>query len=505
MKNVQISKDCHWHKFTFDNAHVLIDVNSGAIHKIHELTSHILDLYDGDNDDLVIGKLKHDFQEQDIINSIKELNRLHDEGMFITEDNSKELYEKGKEPLLKALCLNVAHDCNLRCKYCFVREGAKSNKDFIPKKGLTTSGGRNTNSNAQTNTTSNFNANNCVIPKSNNTNDNISLLMDTDIGKRSIDFLLENSKERRHCEIDYFGGEPLLNFEVVKNLTEYGEKKAQELGNSIKFTMTTNGVLLNNEVGKFLEKHKIDTVLSLDGRKQVNDRMRVFVDDSGTYDVIYPKINKFIDDYPERYYSVRGTYTSHNLDFSQDVKHLIDSGFFRVSVEPVVCKGDKPYSIKEEHLAQIKGEYEKLARLYMQYKNEGKGFSFFHFNIDLDGGPCVVRRLSGCGAGSEYLAVTPEGKIYPCHQFVEKEEYCMGDVVNGINNWKIDEEFKEAYVYGKDKCAKCWARFYCGGGCHANAVNMNNDIFSPYDLGCQLMKKRIECAIWIKVNCSLDQ
>jgi uncharacterized protein len=324
--------------------------------------------------------------------------------------------------------------------------------------------------------------------------------MGKEVGRKAIDFLLENSEDRRHCEVDFFGGEPLLNFDVVKDMTVYGLSQAEKLGKELHFTITTNAVLLDDEVADFLREYRIDAVLSLDGRKQVNDNMRVFADGSGTHDVILPNLQRFISRCPDIYYSVRGTYTSNNLDFADDVLYLVNQGFYKVSVEPVVCEDTEQYSLREEHLHVLKSEYERLARAYVDYYQTEKRFSFFHFNIDLEGGPCVVRRLSGCGAGTEYMAVTPTGEIYPCHQFVGQDAYRIGDVYSGIARTEIVKRFRSANVYSKKKCSSCWARFYCGGGCHANAVNTNGDILTPHEIGCELMKKRLECAIWAKIK-----
>lgn len=455
MKDLQKTKDIDWHVFSFGGFSILLDINSGAIHVIDDVTLDVLAHYNHDNTDEVIQALRTLYSEEDITSAIDELEALHAKGLFLTEDTGKDIYDSVPSGVLKALCLNVAHECNLRCKYCFAGKG-----DFGGERGL----------------------------------------MSKEVGRKTIDFLLENSEDRRHCEVDFFGGEPLLNLDVVKDITVYGLKQAEKLGKKLHFTITTNGVLLDDEVADFLREHSIDAVLSLDGRKQVNDNMRVFADGSGTHDVILPNLQRFISSCPDIYYSVRGTYTSNNLDFAEDVLYLVNQGFYKVSVEPVVCEETEQYSLREEHLDVLKSEYEKLARAYVEYYATERRFSFFHFNIDLNGGPCVVRRLSGCGAGTEYMAVTPTGEIYPCHQFVGKESYRMGDVYSGIARTEIADEFRRAHVYSKEKCSSCWARFYCGGGCHANAVNINGDILAPYSVGCELMKKRLECAIWAKIS-----
>lgn len=455
VRNLQKTKGTDWHVFSFDDMNILLDVNSGAIHVIDEITLDVLEHYCHDNADEVIEALRSQYPEEDIVSAISELEALHEEGLFLTEDTGKDVYESVPQGTLKALCLNVAHECNLRCKYCFAGKG-----DFGGERAL----------------------------------------MTKEVGRKSIDFLLENSESKRRVEVDFFGGEPLLNFDVVKDITEYGLRQAERCGKELHLTITTNAVLLDDEVAGFLRDYNIDAVLSLDGRKRVNDSMRVFVDGSGSHDVVLPNIKRFISTSSNIYYSVRGTYTGKNLDFAEDVLYLVEQGFYKVSVEPVVCEEHEEYALREEHLDALKEEYENLARAYVEYYPTEKRFSFFHFNIDLEGGPCVVRRLSGCGAGTEYMAVTPTGEIYPCHQFVGKESFRVGDVFNGINRTDIAEEFRRAHVYNKEKCRTCWARFYCGGGCHANAVNMTGDLFTPYAVGCELMKKRLECAIWAKVS-----
>lgn len=459
IKDLQKTKDIDWHVFSFDNMNILLDVNSGAIHVIDKVARDVLEYcssgkYSSGRTDDVVEALKALYSEEDIISAIDELASLHVQEVFLTKDTGKDVYESASPGVLKALCLNVAHECNLRCKYCFAGKG-----DFGGERGL----------------------------------------MSKEVGMKAIDFLLENS-QKHHCEVDFFGGEPLLNFDVVKHITEYGLRQAEKVGKKLHFTITTNGVLLDDDVIGFLNEYDIDAVLSLDGRKQVNDNMRIFADGSGTHDAILPNIQHFVASSPNIYYSVRGTYTSDNLDFAEDVLYLVNQGFYKVSVEPVVCDEGEPYGLYEEHLDTLFIEYEKLARAYVEYYPTEKRFSFFHFEIDLTGGPCVVRRLSGCGAGTEYMAVTPDGEIYPCHQFVGKDAYKLGDVFNGITSPEIADLFRKAYVYNKKECSSCWARFYCGGGCHANAYNMNGDIFTPYAVGCELMKKRIECAIWAKVN-----
>ena len=322
--------------------------------------------------------------------------------------------------------------------------------------------------------------------------------MTFEVGKAALDFLVANSGNRHNLEVDFFGGEPLMNWEVVKQIVEYGRSIEKEAGKNFRFTITTNGTLLNQEILDYCNKEMGNIVLSIDGRKEVNDKMRPRAGGQGIYDTIVPKYLEVAKSRHQLRYFVRGTFTHNNLDFSEDVKHLADLGFKQISMEPVVAKPEDWYAIKEEDLPQLKEEYDKLAKIYLQYRKEGKGFNFFHFNIDLSGGPCVAKRLSGCGSGCEYVGVTPWGDIYPCHQFVGNEDFIMGNVFEGIKRFDIQQKFKESNVYSRPECQKCFARYYCSGGCSANAYNFNGEINTVYKEGCELQRKRIECAIMIK-------
>ena len=322
--------------------------------------------------------------------------------------------------------------------------------------------------------------------------------MSFEVGKKALDFLIANSGNRINLEVDFFGGEPTMNWQVVKDLVEYGRSREKECNKKFRFTLTTNGVLLNDEIMEFANKEMSNIVLSIDGRKEVNDVMRPFRGGQGSYDMIVPKFQKVAESRGQMNYYVRGTFTHNNLDFSKDVLHLADLGFKQISVEPVVAKPEDWYSIKEEDIPGLKEEYDKLAVEMIRRRKEGNGFNFFHFMIDLEGGPCVAKRLSGCGSGTEYLAVTPWGDLYPCHQFVGNEKFLMGNVDDGIVNTEIRDEFKCCNVYAKEKCKKCFAKFYCSGGCAANSYNFHGNINDAYDVGCELQRKRIECAIMIK-------
>ena len=401
-------------------------------------------------------KLSPSYQEQEIREALDEIQQLiHEEELF-TKDTYQEYVSdfKKRETVVKALCLHIAHDCNLGCKYCFAEEGEYHGR---------------------------------------------RALMSFEVGKKALDFLIANSGNRRNLEVDFFGGEPLMNWEVVKQLVAYGRSREQECNKRFRFTLTTNGILLNDEIMEFCNQEMSNVVLSLDGRREVNDFMRpVRSGQKSSYDIIVPKFQKFARSRKGKDYYVRGTFTRHNLDFSEDVKHFADLGFEQMSIEPVVASKEEPYAIREEDLPRILEEYDRLAVEYIKRKKEGKGFTFFHFMIDLDQGPCVAKRLSGCGSGTEYLAVTPWGDLYPCHQFVGQEDFLMGNVNEGVLRTDLRDEFKLCNVYAKEKCRNCFARFYCSGGCAANSWQFHQSITDAYDIGCQMQKKRIECAIMIK-------
>ena len=386
------------------------------------------------------------------MDDVKEL--IQNEELF-AEDIYKDyiIDFKKRQTVVKALCLHIAHDCNLACKYCFAQEGEYHGR---------------------------------------------RALMSLEVGKKAIDFLIANSGNRKNLEVDFFGGEPLMNWEVVKGIVKYGRSKEEQYNKRFRFTLTTNGVLLNDEIMEYCNKEMSNVVLSLDGRKEVNDAMRPFRNGKGSYDLIVPKFQKFADSRNQDKYYVRGTFTRHNLDFSKDVLHFADLGFKQLSVEPVVAMSEEEYAIRESDLPQILEQYDKLAVEYVNRKKVGKGFNFFHFMIDLEQGPCVAKRLAGCGSGTEYLAVTPWGDLYPCHQFVGEEDFLLGNVDMGVTNLKIRDEFKLCNVYAKDKCRDCFAKFYCSGGCAANSYKFHDSITDAYEIGCEMQRKRIECAIMIK-------
>jgi uncharacterized protein len=430
------------------------DVNSGAVHRVEVIVADILKLYETKTPEAIIESLSPHYSLEALKEALEEIKVLVEEELLYSPDHyiASDRF-RNKSPVIKALCLHVAHDCNINCTYCFASQG-----EF---KG----------------------------PRS---------LLDFETGKKALDFLVDRSGNRRNLEVDFFGGEPLMNFQVVKDLVDYGRSIETATGKNFRFTLTTNAVLLDDAIIDYVNEHMHNVVLSIDGRKETNDRMRPTGNGKGTYDVIVPKIKALVEKRGNKSYYVRGTFTHHNLDFSEDVLHLADLGFKNTSIEPVVSEPQHAYTIQEADLPQIKSEYEKLAEAMIKRKKEGNDFQFFHFNIDLGQGPCLIKRVVGCGAGSEYVAVTPEGDIYPCHQFVGQPEFSMGNLHQETFNGDIATQFADAHVYSKETCQTCWAKFYCSGGCHANAFNFNQDIMVPYSIGCEMEKKRIECALYIQ-------
>lgn len=457
------------HQYKNNGYSIVMDISSGSVHVVDDVVYDAIALLEpvmGEMESAmpipeaerqrVAKELGESYPEQDVEEALLEVQQLIDAEELYTKDIYQSYVTdfKKRETVVKALCLHIAHDCNLGCKYCFAEEGEYHGR---------------------------------------------RALMSYEVGRKALDFLIANSGSRRNLEVDFFGGEPLMNWEVVKQLVEYGRSVEAAHNKRFRFTLTTNGMLLNDEIMDFCNREMSNVVLSLDGRKDVNDYMRPTRNGRGSsYDIIVPKFQKFAKSRAGKDYYVRGTFTRNNLDFSEDVKHFADLGFDQMSIEPVVSAPEEPYSIREEDLPGILEEYDKLAVEYIKRKKEGRGFNFFHFMIDLNQGPCVAKRLSGCGSGTEYLAVTPWGDFYPCHQFVGQEEFLMGNVDTGIVNTAIRDEFKLCNVYAKDKCRECFARFYCSGGCAANSYNFHGCITDAYDIGCEMQKKRIECAIMIK-------
>lgn len=445
-----------WHKFRAGNLRALLDVNTGSLYSIDELTWDILDVYDGSNREEALSALSPRYETGEIEEAISELEELRRTGRFARPDRVGSSYVPPEPDHVKALCLLVTNDCNLRCRYCFAKGGRVDRSRISPE-----------------------------------------------VARRSLDFLFAGLGKRSRCEVDFFGGEPLLVFDVVRDAILYGEKRAEEEGKTIRFTLTTNGILLDDEIVRFLLDHHVSVILSMDGRPKAHDGMRVFPGGRGTYAVVLAKYRRYVleregCDLRFHDYWVRGTFTRRSLDFAADVEHLVNLGFEKISMEPVIAGEEAPYAIREEDLEQLREEYEKLFTFYVRSARSGRGFSFYHFIVPSDGGPCVYKRLTGCGAGVEYFAVAPSGDLYPCHRFAGHEEFKMGDVFSGIEPGNGDElrrRFSGTHVYSKDICASCWARFYCGGGCHASAYEFNGDISKPYRLGCEIMKMRLEYAL----------
>ena len=458
------------HQYVSNGFYIVLDINSASVHVTDPVLYYAIEYLKD-----IVGELEKPIKleaslRQEAINylvkkgysdtesreALDDIQELIDLEELFTKDIYKLYIDdfKKRKTVVKALCLHIAHDCNLACKYCFAEEGEYHGR---------------------------------------------RALMSFDVGKRALDFLIANSGNRRNLEVDFFGGEPLMNWRVVKELVAYGRSLEKDHNKLFRFTLTTNGMLLNDEIMDFCNKEMSNVVLSLDGRKEVHDAMRPRRGlKGGSYDAIVPKFKKFAESRGDKDYFIRGTFTRANLDFAEDVKHFYELGFDKTSMEPVVGGEEEAYSIRKEDVEKIKEEYDRLALEYIKAKKEGRDFHFFHFELDLQQGPCVAKRLSGCGSGTEYLAVTPWGDFYPCHQFVGQEEFILGDVYKGIVRQDICDEFKLCNVYAKPNCRECYARFYCSGGCAANSYNFHKDITGTYDIGCELEKKRIECAIMIK-------
>ena len=447
------------HKFKQGDKYFVLDVNTGAVHIVDELVYDILD-----DDKLkekvdVINELKGKYDEEEISEAYDEIQELVKEEVLYSPDQYEEIAHSSMDDrdYIKAVCLNIIHGCNLRCKYCFADEG-----EYHGNKGV----------------------------------------LSVETAKKAIDYVIKRSGPRKNIEIDLFGGEPTLIMDTIKEIIKYARDNEAKWNKNIRFTMTTNATLLNDEMMEFMDKEMGNIILSLDGRKEVNDKVRIKPDGSGSYDDILPNIKKMISKRTKgKTYYVRGTFTRDNVDFYEDVVSMLNEGFREISIEPVVLEEGHPLAIREEDLPEIFDNYDKLYNEMARRKREGKDeFTFYHFNIDLQGGPCVYKRISGCGSGFEYVAITPQGDVYPCHQFVGKEEYKLGSIFDDTYDAELGKKFKKAHIYNKPKCRECWARFYCSGGCQANNVNFNGDMNIPYEIGCKMQKKRIECAIALKAE-----
>lgn len=445
------------HKYKMGGYNICLDVHSGAVHILDDAAYDILDYADeqmsAEMPQKVAEALGERYTLEELNDAYSELYALYESGILFSSDDYEQFAHMMTKAPIKAMCLNISHDCNLRCEYCFAAKG-------------------------------DFGKGRCLMP--------------VEVGKKAIDFLIENSGTRRNLELDFFGGEPLMNFDAVKQVVEYARSIEKKYNKNFRFTITTNGLLLDDEKIEFINREMSNCVLSLDGRKEVNDRLRITPNGKGSYDTIVPKYQRLVGSRGDKDYYVRGTFTRHNLDFTQDVLHMKELGFEQISVEPVVSDPLLDYSIKYEDLPRVFEEYERLAQTLVESRKKGEFFNFFHFMIDLNQGPCAIKRLRGCGCGNEYVCVTPTGDIFPCHQFVGNDDFKMGNIMDGSFNTVMKEDFAKANVYSKSNCRSCWAKFYCSGGCNANNFQYQGDILKSHTLSCELEKKRLECAIMIK-------
>ena len=446
------------HKFKQGDNFFVLDVNTGAVHIVDELVYDLVDDNELRSKEELIKEFGAKYGEETISEAYEELQELVDQEILYSKDQYEDIAHSSMDDrdYIKAVCLNIIHGCNLRCKYCFADEG-----EYNGHKGV----------------------------------------MSVETAKKAIDYVVKRSGPRRNIEIDLFGGEPTMIMDTIKEIIAYARENEKAWKKNIRFTMTTNATLLNEDMMDFMDKEMGNIILSLDGRKEVNDNVRIKVDGSGSYDDILPNIKRMIEKRDKsKHYYVRGTFTGANTDFYEDVKAMVNEGFREISIEPVVLEKGLFLELKEEHLPEIFENYDKLYNEMVRRKKEGDEFNFYHFNIDLNGGPCVYKRISGCGAGFEYVAITPQGEVYPCHQFVGKEEFKLGDIYDDTYDAELGKKFKKAHIYNKPKCRECWARFYCSGGCQSNNFAFNGDMNIPYEIGCKMQKKRIECAIALKAE-----
>lgn len=450
------------HQYKLNGYNIVLDVFSGSIHNVDDLAYDVIALYkEKPKDeivDLMLSKYKDDSEitREEVLDVFSDVESLEKDGKLFTEDEYENLAFdfKNNNTVIKALCLHVSHTCNLNCEYCFASQG-KYHGDRA--------------------------------------------LMSLEVGKRAIDFLVENSGTRKNLEVDFFGGEPLMNWDTVKDIVAYARSIEKEKNKNFRFTLTTNGMLIDDDVIEFANKEMHNVVLSLDGRKEVHDRLRKTVNGKGSYDIIVPKFQEFVRRRGDKGYYIRGTFTHNNVDFTEDIFHMADLGFTELSMEPVVCSPNDPYALTYDDLPKIFRQYEILAEYMLEREKQGKPITFYHYMIDLTGGPCIYKRISGCGSGTEYMAVTPWGDLYPCHQFVGDEKYLLGNIYDGVTNKEIQNEFKMCNAYARKECKDCWAKLYCSGGCAANAYHATGSVTGVYEYGCELFKKRMECAIMMKV------
>ncbi len=450
------------HQFKLNGYNIVLDVFSGSVHTVDDVAYDIIEMYESSTREQIVAAMmeryggREDVNEEEINLCIDDVEELKKQGKLF----SKDAYEglafdfKKRSTVIKALCLHVAHTCNLNCEYCFASQGKYHGERAI---------------------------------------------MSLDVAKRAIDFLVENSGTRRNLEVDFFGGEPLMNWQVVKDTVAYARSIEKEKNKNFRFTLTTNGMLIDDDVIDFANREMHNVVLSLDGRQKVHDHLRKDYNGRGSYETIVPKFQKLAKARGDREYYMRGTFTHNNVDFTEDIFHMAGLGFTELSMEPVVCAPDDPYALTEEDLPKLFEQYEILAKDMLRRKREGKPITFYHYMIDLEHGPCIYKRISGCGSGTEYMAVTPWGELFPCHQFVGDDKYSMGDIWKGVTNEAVREQFKLCNAYARPECKDCWAKLYCSGGCAANAYHATGSITGVYEYGCKLFKKRMECAIMLQV------
>ena len=456
------------HQYKLGGYNIVLDTCSGSVHSVDDVAYDMIAMYGKEDDDRIIAAMKEkyadrsDVTDSDLRDCLSDIEALVNAGKLFSEDAYEQLaYDyKNNSNVIKALCLHVAHTCNLNCSYCFASQG-KYHGDRA--------------------------------------------LMTFEVGKQAFDFLIANSGTRKNLEVDFFGGEPLMNFEVVKQLVAYARSIEKEKGKNFRFTLTTNGVLLDDDVTDFLNREMNNVVLSLDGRKEVHDHFRRDYAGNGSYDRIVPNFQRFVEKRGGKGYYVRGTYTHENTDFTNDILHMADLGFRELSMEPVVCPPGDPYALTEDDLPVLMEQYEKLSLEMLRREKRGEGFTFYHYMLDLKNGPCIYKRITGCGSGTEYMAVTPWGELFPCHQFVGDPKYSLGNIWDGVTNKAVQDEFRHCNAYARKECKDCWARLYCSGGCAANAYHATGSISGVYEYGCELFKKRIECAVMMQVARAEDK
>lgn len=457
------------HCYKLGGLNIVLDICSGSVHIVDEVAYDIISMYEKSTREQIVKEItakypdKEDVTPEEILKCCDQIEQLKVAGKLFTPDTFSPMAGQLKRKtagVIKALCLHIAHTCNLNCSYCFASQGKYHGDRAV---------------------------------------------MSFEVGKRALDFLIENSGSRRNLEVDFFGGEPLMNFDVVKQLVEYARTREKECNKNFRFTLTTNGMLIDDDVIDFANREMSNVVLSLDGRKDVHDRFRVDYAGNGSWEKIVPKFQKLVEARGHKNYYMRGTFTHHNPDFLKDIETMLDLGFTELSMEPVVCAPDDPSALTDEDLPVVLEQYEKLAELMLKRHREGKPFTFYHYMIDLKGGPCIYKRVSGCGSGTEYMAVTPWGDLYPCHQFVGEEYFKLGDIYNGVTNLEVQEEFASCNVYARPECQDCWAKLYCSGGCAANAYHATGKITGIYSYGCDLFRKRMECAIMLEAAKALEE